>query len=115
MTVLETALVFVGIPLAIMGVLALFTLGVGGNRAPRYRPGQPFEFTPVWFLAAPPVNRTLQVPAQARPGRPEVRTLPALGARRARALPAGSSAEPPAAQETPVRTSGPKGGARGNW
>ncbi len=25
----------------------------GSRRTKRYRPGRPFEFTPVWFLAAP--------------------------------------------------------------
>jgi len=36
MSVLETTLVFVLIPLAVAGVLALLTLGAGGaNRTPR--------------------------------------------------------------------------------
>ncbi len=36
-TVVITALVYVG----------------GARRAKRYRPGRPFDFTPVWFLAKP--------------------------------------------------------------
>lgn len=53
MSVTETVLVFAGIPLAIVLVISgLAALG-GGHAAKRYRPGRPFEFAPVWFLAAP--------------------------------------------------------------
>jgi hypothetical protein len=45
------------IPLAIaLAVVALVYAAVyagSARRAKRYRPGRPFEFTPVWFLAAP--------------------------------------------------------------
>lgn len=54
MSVTETVLVFAGIPLAIVLVISgLAALGGGGHAAKRYRPGRPFEFAPVWFLAAP--------------------------------------------------------------
>jgi hypothetical protein len=114
MTVLETTLVFLGIPLAVMGVLGLLTLGVGGTRTPRYRPGRPYEFTPVWFLAAPPTGEATTgapaITAPGRPSRPEVRNLPALGVRRPRVARADAVPATPA-----THTSGPKGGARGNW
>lgn len=54
MSVTETLLIFVGIPAAI--VLAITTLAMargGRGGAKRYRPGRPFEFTPVWFLSRP--------------------------------------------------------------
>jgi hypothetical protein len=52
-SVTETVLVFAGIPLAVVLVISgLAALG-GGHAAKRYRPGRPFEFAPVWFLAAP--------------------------------------------------------------
>jgi hypothetical protein len=45
------------IPLAIaLAVVALVYAAVyagSARRARRYRPGRPFEFTPVWFLASP--------------------------------------------------------------
>ncbi|MDR7322116.1 MULTISPECIES: aa3-type cytochrome oxidase subunit CtaJ [Catenuloplanes] len=52
---LEVALVFVVAPLAVVGVLAALTLPGGDRRTKekRYRPGRPFEFTPVWFLSSP--------------------------------------------------------------
>ncbi|WP_091078001.1 hypothetical protein [Micromonospora nigra] len=48
--------VFVGIPAAVILVVAgLAYVGGGGSGggAKRYRPGRPFDFTPVWFLGRP--------------------------------------------------------------
>ncbi|WP_018252045.1 aa3-type cytochrome oxidase subunit CtaJ [Salinispora mooreana] len=50
-------LVFVGVPvvavLVIAGVAyAASGRGVGGG-GKRYRPGRPFDFTPVWFVSGP--------------------------------------------------------------
>ena len=104
MSVLETTLVFVLIPLAVAGALALLTLGAGGgNRTPRYRPGMPFEFTPVWFLAAPPT--TLSVSGK----RPALESAGAHGLLQSGAAPAHI------ADGVTVTNSGPKGGARGTW
>lgn len=56
MSVTETLLIFVGIPtvatLVIAG-LAVAGGGKGGGGVKRYRPGRPFDFTPVWFLGRP--------------------------------------------------------------
>ncbi|WDZ88230.1 hypothetical protein [Micromonospora cathayae] len=50
-------LVFVGIPAVATLVIAGLALASGGRSghggAKRYRPGRPFDFTPVWFLARP--------------------------------------------------------------
>lgn len=103
MSVLETTLVFVLIPLAVAGVLALLTLGVGGgNRTPRYRPGMPFEFTPVWFLAAPPTSLSVNGRQQA----PE--KAPTRGI-----LQSGGVID--RSETVAIANSGPKGGARGTW
>ena len=53
MTVVETVLVFVGIPLAAFAVLALAVLGPAAARAPRYRPGTGWDYAPVWYLPHP--------------------------------------------------------------
>ncbi|MFC3500889.1 hypothetical protein ACIBTV_10785 [Micromonospora sp. NPDC049366] len=68
-------LVFVGIPAAavlVIGGLAYVASrgGGGGGGAKRYRPGRPFDFTPVWFLARPeqladPAGAALAAGAQA--------------------------------------------------
>ncbi|MEV4756058.1 hypothetical protein AB0J86_13220 [Micromonospora sp. NPDC049559] len=47
-------LIFVGIPAAVVLVItALALAGRGRGGAKRYRPGRPFDFTPVWFLSSP--------------------------------------------------------------
>ncbi|MER5458908.1 hypothetical protein ABT008_29500 [Micromonospora sp. NPDC002389] len=53
-------LVFVGIPVAVVLVIAGLVYagsrsgsGGSGGGAKRYRPGRPFSFTPVWFLGKP--------------------------------------------------------------
>ena len=55
MSVLSTFLVFVVIPLAailLIGGLA-YAGASGGRTNRRYRPGRPYDFQPIWFLAAP--------------------------------------------------------------
>ena len=54
MTVVETILVFAGIPLAIIAVLAALTLRPAkGQKRLRYKPGQPWEHAPVWYEPHP--------------------------------------------------------------
>lgn len=52
-SVFETILVFAVIPLAIYGVVALLTLRSKFVSPPRYRPGQEWEYPPVWWGANP--------------------------------------------------------------
>jgi hypothetical protein len=51
--VVETLLVYAAIPLAIYGVVALLTLRDKRARNPRYRPGQAWDYPPVWWTANP--------------------------------------------------------------
>ncbi len=53
MHTVETVLIFVGGPVAVIAIVtgAVYLGSFRGNR--RYRPGRPFEFAPVWFLASP--------------------------------------------------------------
>jgi hypothetical protein len=108
MTITETVLVFVGAPLAIAGVLALLVFGAGGRRAPRYRPGRPFNFAPVWFLASPPRDDADHADG-------ERAALPAAPGRAA--LTAGDR-DRRTVQHVAAAGAGPatkKGGARGTW
>ncbi len=54
MSIVQTALVFVGIPL---GVVLLLTAAVFGRtevtRTNRYRPGKPWQYAPVWYIPHP--------------------------------------------------------------
>ena len=52
-SVVETILIFAVIPLAIYGVVALLTLRDKVARTPRYRPGQQWDYAPVWWTANP--------------------------------------------------------------
>jgi hypothetical protein len=49
-TVVETLLVYVGGPLAVVVLLALLTYLPGARkRRARYKPGQPWEHEPIWW------------------------------------------------------------------
>ncbi len=51
MSIVETALIFVGIPLAVVLLLAAAVYGGSEIRQPnRYRPGRPWNYPPVWYL-----------------------------------------------------------------
>jgi len=49
----ETLLILIGIAAGVGLVVAGLVYAGSARRARRYRPGRPFSFTPVWFLAAP--------------------------------------------------------------
>lgn len=51
MPVVETVLIYVLIPAAIYGVIALLTLLPKSTRVARYRVGQPWTYEPVWWSA----------------------------------------------------------------
>nr|WP_042194461.1 hypothetical protein [Kibdelosporangium sp. MJ126-NF4]CEL21333.1 hypothetical protein [Kibdelosporangium sp. MJ126-NF4]CTQ96100.1 hypothetical protein [Kibdelosporangium sp. MJ126-NF4] len=53
MSPVETVLVFVVIPAAIYAVVALLTLRERAAKTPRYRPGQDWDYPPVWWTANP--------------------------------------------------------------
>jgi hypothetical protein len=53
LSIIETTLIFAGSPAAVILLVAGAVYAGGSRRSKRYRPGRPFEFTPVWFLAAP--------------------------------------------------------------
>jgi hypothetical protein len=50
---METTLIFAGIPALVIVIIVGAVYAGGSGRSKRYRPGRPFEFTPVWFLSAP--------------------------------------------------------------
>lgn len=67
MNVVQTVLIFAGIPAAIVAIFALAVFGRSDGRGQtRYRPGRPWTFPPVWYLphpdgvaqSAPPGSRT---------------------------------------------------------
>jgi hypothetical protein len=57
-TVVQTVLIYVVIPAAVYGLLALLTLWPKFARAPRYRPGQPWTYPPVWWTGSDAAEHT---------------------------------------------------------
>ena len=56
MSISITVLVYVLIPVAVIGLIAaLSTAGSRDGKQPdrRYRPGRPYDFRPIWFLSSP--------------------------------------------------------------
>ena len=54
MSPIQTALVFAGIPLAVIVLVVLGVYGKSLLRQPnRYRPGRPWNFTPAWYVPHP--------------------------------------------------------------
>ena len=132
----EWYLVFAGIPLAITAVLALLTLRPGKDRRPRYKPGQPWNYAPVWYEPHPahtgggehgpaPAHGPASVPGSGTaalgssmyPEQPAERALdsgegfgPAVGSETAHPHPQGGAT----AARLP-HPAGPLGGARGTW
>jgi hypothetical protein len=54
MTVVETVLVFVGIPLAVVAAVAAAVYGRAAVHQPtRYRPGKAWTYPPAWYLPHP--------------------------------------------------------------
>ena len=134
-TVVETLLVYAVAPLAVVAVLALLTLVPGRRKKVRYKPGQPWEYEPVWYEphpaggghgaegpgpAAVPGDGTTALGSSLYPeqhgerdtGQPGAPTAPhvaadgAPAARGSHALTAGPSA---------AAAARPLGGARGTW
>ncbi|MBA3295274.1 MAG: hypothetical protein H0T40_16470 [Geodermatophilaceae bacterium] len=53
MSVVETILVFVVAPAAVVGVMAVLIWGPRAARAARYRPGREWPYEPVWYAPHP--------------------------------------------------------------
>jgi hypothetical protein len=54
MSIIQTTLVFAGIPALIIAVVAVLVYGKSMIRQPnRYRPGRPWDYPPSWFRAHP--------------------------------------------------------------
>lgn len=53
MSVWETVLIYVVVPLGIYLLVALWAARKGLSRRPRYRPGEPWDHPPVWWSANP--------------------------------------------------------------
>lgn len=92
----QTALIFAGIPLAVVIVFALMIWGPSEMRQPnRYRPGKPWPYRPVWYLPQPTGRAGTSGATQAitAPSRPAIESR----------------------EEAPAPTPTAVGGASGEW
>jgi hypothetical protein len=64
LSIFETFLIYAVIPFAVIAVVAALVLTGGKRNLPdrRYRPGRPYDFRPIWFLASP--QQVSQAPAK---------------------------------------------------
>jgi hypothetical protein len=122
-SVAETLLVYVAIPLAIVLFLAALTLRPGRRSRPRWKSGQPWEHEPVWFEPHP------EHPAEDEHGAPAFGAAVTGGGTKAIGSSlfgepvgesgAGHSGEDrpsgAGAASSPAVSAGPLGGARGTW
>ena len=106
MSIVETTLIFVGIPAAAILVVAALVYGGAAARTPRYRPGGAWQFEPVWYLPHPGAT-----------GHPEpaASTPPAalLDSAAGRTLPSGAAGRALPGQVLETTTA--SGGASGEW
>jgi hypothetical protein len=97
LSIFSTILVYAIIPLGVIAVVAALVASGSTRARParRYRPGRPYDFKPIWFLASP------------------AQVSPAFGGRNASApeLPAGVIEDSAGMQVRP----GPTGGASDRW
>ncbi|MGY1745055.1 aa3-type cytochrome oxidase subunit CtaJ [Blastococcus sp. SYSU D00695] len=110
MSVVETILIFAVIPLAIVLLFALLTLVPGRVRKVRYKPGQAWEYAPVWWEPHPHGSAAGGHDDGPKAIGSSVYQEPHGDGHGASAHGASAASARPA----PVVT-GPRGGARGTW
>ena len=69
LSISSTVLLFLVIPAVVIGLVAgLVMAGADrSRRTRRYRPGRPYDFQPIWFLARPERVATADADGHARP------------------------------------------------
>lgn len=112
MTVAETLLVFVGAPLAVVLAMALLIFVPGGRKRPRYKPGQPWPYAPVWYEP-----HSGHAPAAGHGGETQAIGSSVYGERHGdddAEQTHGATSSGASAPRAAV-SAGPLGGARGTW
>jgi hypothetical protein len=121
--VAETILVFVGIPLAFVVLLALLIFLPGGRKRSRYKSGQPWEHAPVWYEPHPEHSPAAAHGTPGHDGQTKAIGSSVYGEPTDDAAAHGSTAHGSTAHGSaadgataPRRApAGPLGGARGTW
>jgi hypothetical protein len=113
--VAETILVFVGIPLAFVLLLALLIFLPGGRKRPRYKSGQAWEHAPVWYEPHPEHGPAGAHGNPGHEGQTKAIGSSVYGEPTDTSSAHGSSAQGDGATAPRKVSAGPLGGARGTW
>jgi hypothetical protein len=113
--VAETILVFVGIPLAFVLLLALLIFLPGGRKRPRYKSGQAWEHAPVWYEPHPEHSPAAAHGNPGHEGQTKAIGSSVYGEPTDGSSAHGSSAQGAGAASPRKVSAGPLGGARGTW
>ncbi len=112
MSIVATLAVFAVIPLTVVLLVVALVYGAGGRSTPRYRPGRPYAFAPVWYLSARSGGTALAPPAPViLPAPPRL----ALGTGSASAEPEREPAASAGASSIDRLAAIQTGGAHGEW
>lgn len=102
---LDEVLILAVPALAVIALIYALVYASGARRSRRYRPGRPFEFAPVWFLAS----------TEEHAGKPGAMALP-QGRPQQAELPARPAGEPAVGPVLTAQTEGQHiGGASDRW
>jgi hypothetical protein len=113
--VAETILVFVGIPLAFVLLLALLIFLPGGRKRPRYKSGQPWNHEPVWYEPHPEHGPAAGHGTPGHDGQTKAIGSSVYGEPTSAGSADGPHGHGATAAAPRAVSAGPLGGARGTW
>lgn len=115
MNVAETIIVFVGIPLAFVLLLAALIFLPGGRKRTRYKSGQPWDHAPVWYEPHPEHGPAAAHGTPGHEGQTKAIGSSVYGEPSRDAHGSQDHAHGGVAAAPRAMSAGPLGGARGTW
>jgi hypothetical protein len=92
LSISSTILIFVLIPAVVAALIAALSMaGSSRRRARRYRPGRPYDFTPIWYLASPEQVSRTAIEGPASRGRPQAPAIESGVVETGARVPAGAT------------------------
>ena len=115
MNVAETIIVFVGIPLAFVLLLAALIFLPGGRKRTRYKSGQPWNHAPVWYEPHPEHAPAAAHGTPGHDGQTKAIGSSVYGEPTESSHGSGDHAHGATSSAPRAVSAGPLGGARGTW
>jgi hypothetical protein len=113
--VAETIIVFVGIPLAFVLLLAALIFLPGGRKRTRYKSGQPWNHAPVWYEPHPEHAPAAAHGTPGHDGQTKAIGSSVYGEPTGSSHGSGASSHGATSSAPRAASAGPLGGARGTW